>query len=70
MKLSSGGLGTGFVCDTSGAGFDIGVSISGHTRPEIESSKGFASFVSSKVIFIVVMLVQQRFASGFAGGDA
>jgi hypothetical protein len=70
VKISSGGLGTGFVCNTSGAGFDICVSVGGHARPEIVSSEGFTSFVSSEVILIAVMLVLQRFASGFAGGDA
>jgi hypothetical protein len=69
MKISGGGLGTGFVRDTSWAGFDICLSIRAHARPKIESTEGFASFVASKVILIVVMLVQQRFTGGFAGGD-
>jgi len=35
------------------------LSISANARPKIQSSEGFVGFVSSKVILIIVMLVQQ-----------
>ena len=69
MQKPNRGLGAGFIPLTGGAGTDIIINIIGHVWPEILASKGGPCLRDSKVVFLVMVLLEQQLSGCLAVRD-